>query len=85
MLGQLTGHIAIIAPKEDHTHYVNRKGYHSVVMQALVDCNYLLRDVVIGWPGSVHDARILSNSTIYDKGNDNNTVGFYVSLCLMIF
>ncbi|CAH3151227.1 unnamed protein product [Porites lobata] len=46
--------------------------YHSVVMQALVDCNYLFRDVVIGWPGSVHDARILSNSTIYDKGNDNN-------------
>ena len=27
-------HIAIIAPKEDHTDYVNRKGYHSVVMQA---------------------------------------------------
>ena len=65
-------HIAIIAPKEDHTDYVNRKGYHSVVMQALVDCNYLFRDVVTGWPGSVHDARILSNSTIYDKGNDNN-------------
>ena len=64
-------HIAIIAPKEDHTDYVNRKGYHSVVMQALVDCNYLFRDV-IGWPGSVHNARILSNSTIYDKGNDNN-------------
>ena len=31
-------HVAIIAPKEDHTDYVNRKGYHSVVMQALVDC-----------------------------------------------
>lgn len=46
-------HIAIIAPKEDHTDYVNRKGYHSVVMQALVDCSYLFRDVVIGWPVSV--------------------------------
>ena len=27
-------HIAIIEPKKDHTDY-NRKGYHSVVMQAL--------------------------------------------------
>ena len=63
---------AIIAPKEDHTNYVNWKGYRSVVMQALVDCKYRFRDVVIGWPGSVQDVRILSNSTIYDKGNDNN-------------
>ncbi|XP_068719211.1 uncharacterized protein [Montipora capricornis] len=63
-------HIPIIAPKEDHTDYVNRKGYHSVVMQAVVDCNYLFRDVVIGWPGSVHDARILSNSSVYEKGNN---------------
>lgn len=31
--------IAIIAPKENHTDCVNRKGYHSVVMQAVVDCN----------------------------------------------
>ena len=63
-------HIPIIAPKEDHTDYVNRKGYHSVVMQAVVDCNYLFRDIVIGWPGSVHDARILSNSSVYAKGNN---------------
>ena len=63
-------HIPIIAPKEDHTNYVNRKGYHSVVKQAVVDCNSLFRDVVIGWPGSVHDARILSNSSVYEKGNN---------------
>ena len=63
-------HIPIIAPKENRIDYVNRKGYHSVVMQAVVDCNYFFRDIVIGWPGNVHDARILSNSKLYKKRND---------------
>jgi hypothetical protein len=40
-------------------------------MQAVVDCNYIFRDVVIGWPGSVHDARVFSNSAIFAKGRDN--------------
>ena len=35
---------------------VFRKSYHSILMQALVDSKCLFRDVVIGWPGSVHDA-----------------------------
>ena len=42
-------------------------------MQAVVDHNSLYRDVVIGWPGSVHDARVPSNSKIFEKG-DNNTL-----------
>ena len=63
-------HIPILAPSESHAEYVNRKGYHSIQMQAVVDCNYLYRDVVIGWPGSVHDARVFSNSAIFKKGND---------------
>ena len=40
-------------------------------MQAVVDCNYRFRDLVIGWPGSVHDARVLSNSLLYKKGMEN--------------
>jgi hypothetical protein len=34
-------HIPIIAPTENHADYVNRKGYQSIVMQAVVDSNYL--------------------------------------------
>lgn len=61
-------HIPIQAPLENRTDYINGKSYHSIVMQALVDSKYLFRDVVIGWPGSVHDARVLSNSKLYDRG-----------------
>ena len=59
-------HIPILAPTESHAEYP----YHSIIMQTVVDCDYLFRDVVIGWPGSVHDARVFSNSAIFMKGND---------------
>ena len=61
-------HVPIRAPAENHSDYVNRKSYHSVVMQAVVDSRYTFRDIVVGWPGSVHDARVLSNSKLYDLG-----------------
>ena len=32
-------HIPILAPRENHTEYVNRKGFHSIIMQAVTDCN----------------------------------------------
>ena len=64
-------HVLILAPNESHADYVNRKGYHSIIMQTVVDHNNLYTDVVIGWPGSVHDARVLSNSKIFEKRNNN--------------
>ena len=60
-------HIPISVPVEYQTDYYNRKGWYSIVVQAIVDHQYLIRDVCIGWPGSVHDARIFVNSQIYDK------------------
>ena len=70
--GAIVGtHIPILALEESHLVYVNRKGYHSIIMQAVVDSNYIFRDVVIGWPGSVHDARVLSNSSIYQRGSND--------------
>ena len=61
-------HIPISTPQQNHASYNNRKWYHSIVMQALADSNYLFRDIFVGWPGSVHDARVSSNSQLYALG-----------------
>ena len=67
-VGAIDGsHIPIIAPKENATDYFNRKRQHSIVLQAIVDHEYKFMDVYAGWPGSVHDARVLTNSSVFAK------------------
>ena len=63
-------HIPILKPQECPSDYYNRKGFYSIIVQAVVDSRGRFIDVNIGWPGKVHDARVLSNSTIYKKCND---------------
>lgn len=61
-------HVPVMPPASLHTdNYYNRKGWYSIIIQAVVDHNYMFRDVCVGWPGSVHDARVLVNSTLYNK------------------
>ena len=60
-------HIPIAPPTQNHTDYYNRKGWYSMIIQAVVDHNNLFRDINVGWPGSVHDARVFVNSSIYRK------------------
>ncbi|XP_074855491.1 tectonic-3 isoform X3 [Carettochelys insculpta] len=61
--GALDGtHIPIRAPEHSGGRYLNRKGYHSVVLQALVDSRGRFLDIYVGWPGSTHDARVFWNS-----------------------
>lgn len=56
-VGTIDGsHIPVIAPEEYPRDYYNRKGWHSIVLQAVVDGKVLFWDVCIGYPGSVHDA-----------------------------
>ena len=38
-----------------------------MLIQAIVNHNYLFTDVNIGWPGSVHDARVLVHSNFYKQ------------------
>jgi hypothetical protein len=66
-------------PTENQADYVNRKKYDSIVMQAVVDSGYLFRDFVVGWPGSVHDACVLSNSKLYQLGMEGRLFDANVS------
>ena len=54
-------------PTSNHTDYYNRKGWYSVVLQAVADYRYMFKDVCVGWHGSVHDTRVFKNSGIYNK------------------
>ncbi|XP_065891631.1 uncharacterized protein [Dysidea avara] len=70
-VGAIDGsHIPILKPQECPSDYYNRKGFYSIIVQAVVDSQGRFIDVNIGWPGKVHDARVLANSTIYKKCND---------------
>ena len=60
-------HIPIMPPANNHTDYYNRKGWYSMLVQGVVDHQYLFRDICIGWLGSVHDARVFINSGFYKK------------------
>ena len=57
-------HIKIIAPKDNEVDFVNRKGTHSINVQAITDHRYLFLDVDARWPGSAHDSFIFRMSAV---------------------
>ncbi|XP_062589423.1 putative nuclease HARBI1 [Saccostrea cucullata] len=65
VVGAIDGtHVQIIAPHEYENEYVNRHHFHSINTQVVFDPNYRIIDVVLKWPGSTHDSRILNESGI---------------------
>ncbi|XP_050824312.1 uncharacterized protein LOC127058370 [Gopherus flavomarginatus] len=57
--------ISILALEHQGSQYINRKGYFSVALQALVDHKGHFTNINVGWPGRVHDARVFRNTTLF--------------------
>ncbi|XP_066585455.1 putative nuclease HARBI1 [Prorops nasuta] len=64
-------HIPISAPIDYPNSYVNRKGFHSVILQGICDNNMKFIDVYAGYCGSVHEARVWSVSDIKQSIDQN--------------
>ena len=58
-------HIEIRAPPDNHDYY-NRQQFYSLVLQGVVDSKLLFRHISVGYPGSVHDSRVLRLSGLAD-------------------
>ena len=52
-------HIPIKTPKENHEKYFNQKHFYSYLVQGIVDSSGLFLSVATGFPGSLHDSRML--------------------------
>ncbi|KAJ8369385.1 hypothetical protein SKAU_G00094130 [Synaphobranchus kaupii] len=58
-------HIRVVPPAAESQDYLNRKLFYSVQMQAICDHRGTFLNLFTGYPGSVHDARVLRLSDVY--------------------
>ena len=66
-------HVKICTPFEDEDAFVNRKGYHSINVQAMSDPDMMFADFLVRWPGSTHDSFIFRSSEVHDYLKNNHT------------
>lgn len=56
--------IKIKPPSSNEEVYVNRKGFHSINVQAICNHDLIFTDVVVKWPGSTHDTAIWNTCAV---------------------
>ncbi|KAJ1155113.1 hypothetical protein NDU88_007848 [Pleurodeles waltl] len=56
-------HVALVSPRRSEQEYRNRKSYHSMNVQMVCLADQYISHVNAKFPGSVHDAYILRNSS----------------------
>lgn len=60
-------HVNITRPSDNEVAFVNRHGKHSLNVMLVCGPQYQFVYCNASWPGSVNDARILRNSTLYER------------------
>jgi len=71
IIGAIDGcHMRITRPRNHGDDYMNRKGYYSILLQGVCDYDWNFRDIYVGPPGRVHDARMLRCSPLFSTSTD---------------
>lgn len=70
IVGAIDGcHVEINAPTRNHEDYYKREQHYSVI-QGIVNCSLKFIHATVGYPGSIHDARVLRLSGLYDMAQN---------------
>lgn len=66
-IGYLDGSEVKLAerPSKDPDSYYSRKQNFSIKLQAVCDYQLKIRHLLVGYPGSVHDSRVFTNSSLF--------------------
>ncbi|VEN35996.1 unnamed protein product [Callosobruchus maculatus] len=68
VVGAIDGcHINIKKPRENAHSYCNRMSKYSILLQGVCDHDKKFTDLLVGEAGSIHDARLLKRSSLYEK------------------
>nr|XP_022311849.1 protein ANTAGONIST OF LIKE HETEROCHROMATIN PROTEIN 1-like [Crassostrea virginica] len=75
VIGFIDGtHVRLSSAIKGDRDFYNRKGYPSMQVQCVVDHEMKFTNVYTGWPGCVHDARVLRNSALYREAEAGNLI-----------
>lgn len=73
IVGAIDGtHIKIISPRDSAVDYFSRNQQHDFIIQAVADGKGLFLDFAAGYPGSLHDARVYRNSSLYQRASNED-------------
>ena len=73
VVGAIDGsHVRIKAPIDSAPDYFSRYQQHDVIIQAIVNGKKVCIDFACGFPGSMHDARVLRRSTIFERAEQGD-------------
>ncbi|XP_071571066.1 putative nuclease HARBI1 [Temnothorax nylanderi] len=79
VIGAIDGcHLNVMAPSMQQKCYQNRYMTHSIILQGICTADCLLTNVYVGHPGSANDCRVLSNSSLYVKIEQNGYSQYFL-------